>query len=101
MELLGFQDATPERRWVLKIPPILDISATSSNTSPIMTGWVREQVIQDLPQSHDISAAQQHLKKGAVRELHWHRVAEWGFVYSGSVLISAVDEFGKNGRKYA
>jgi oxalate decarboxylase/phosphoglucose isomerase-like protein (cupin superfamily) len=37
-------------------------------------GWLREQVIQDLPQSHDISAAQQHLEKGAIRELHWHRV---------------------------
>jgi oxalate decarboxylase/phosphoglucose isomerase-like protein (cupin superfamily) len=42
-----------------------------------------------------ISAAQQHLRQGAVRELHWHRVAEWGFVYNGSVLISAVDENGK------
>jgi oxalate decarboxylase/phosphoglucose isomerase-like protein (cupin superfamily) len=30
--------------------------------------------VQDLPQSHDIAAAQQHLKKGAIRELHWHRV---------------------------
>lgn len=28
----------------------------------------------DLPASHDIAAAQQHLKKGALRELHWHRV---------------------------
>ena len=37
-------------------------------------GWVREQVIQDLPQSHDIAAAQQHLSKGAIRELHWHKV---------------------------
>jgi oxalate decarboxylase len=35
---------------------------------------VREQVITDLPQSHDIAAAQQHLKQGALRELHWHRV---------------------------
>lgn len=37
-------------------------------------GWVREQVDNDLPASHDIAAAQQHLKKGAIRELHWHRV---------------------------
>jgi oxalate decarboxylase/phosphoglucose isomerase-like protein (cupin superfamily) len=35
---------------------------------------VREQVDTDLPASHDIAAAQQHLKKGAIRELHWHRV---------------------------
>lgn len=55
---------------------------------------MREQVIQDLPQSHDIAAAQQHLTQGAIRELHWHRVAEWGFVYNGSVIISAVDDAG-------
>lgn len=57
---------------------------------------MREQVIQDLPQSHDIAAAQQHLKKGAIRELHWHKVAEWGIVYSGSVIIGAVGEDGKS-----
>ncbi|KAK0730089.1 cupin family protein [Lasiosphaeris hirsuta] len=68
---------------------------SDSKTRIFRGGWLREQVIQDLPQSHDISAAQQHLDKGGVRELHWHRVAEWGFVYAGSVLISAVDEFGR------
>ncbi|KAB5545753.1 oxalate decarboxylase oxdD [Coniochaeta sp. 2T2.1] len=77
------------------VVPNLKWSFSDSRTRLLNGGWVREQVIQDLPQSHDISAAQQHLKKGAVRELHWHRVAEWGFVYSGSVLISAVDEFGR------
>ncbi|RMZ86105.1 hypothetical protein DV737_g78, partial [Chaetothyriales sp. CBS 132003] len=58
-------------------------------------GWTRVQDITSLPQSHDIAAAQQHLRKGALRELHWHKVAEWGFVYKGSVLISAVDEDGQ------
>lgn len=57
-------------------------------------GWTRTQVVTDLPQSHDIAGAQQHLKKGAVRELHWHKVAEWGYVYAGEVLVSAVDEDG-------
>jgi oxalate decarboxylase len=57
-------------------------------------GWVREQVDNDLPASHDIAAAQQHLKKGAIRELYWHRVAEWGQVLFGRVLVS-VDENGR------
>jgi len=57
---------------------------------------VREQVITDLPSSHDIAAAQQHLRKGALRELHWHRVAEWGFLYNGSIIVAAVDENGKH-----
>ncbi|CAI6092695.1 unnamed protein product [Clonostachys chloroleuca] len=82
------------------IVPNLKWSFSDSKTRLLNGGWVREQVIQDLPQSHDIAAAQQHLKKGATRELHWHRVdtnstqAEWGFVYAGRVLINAVDENG-------
>lgn len=59
-------------------------------------GWIREQTVTDLPPSKDISAVQQHLKKGAFRELHWHRVSEWGILTHGSVLLSAVDEDGKN-----
>ncbi|OCL07536.1 oxalate decarboxylase [Glonium stellatum] len=75
--------------------PNLKWRFSDSKTKIFYGGWVREQVVQDLPQSHDISAAQQHLKRGAIRELHWHRVAEWGFVYQGRVLVSAVDENGK------
>ncbi|EFY92299.1 oxalate decarboxylase oxdC, putative [Metarhizium acridum CQMa 102] len=77
------------------IVPNLKWSFSDSKPRILKGGWVREQVIQDLPQSHDISGAQQHLKKGAIRELHWHRVAEWGFVYKGRILVSAVDENGK------
>ncbi|KAF4470313.1 oxalate decarboxylase [Fusarium albosuccineum] len=77
------------------VVPNLKWSFSDSKTRLLKGGWVREQVIQDLPSSHDISGAQQHLVKGAIRELHWHRVAEWGIVYQGSVLISAVDEFGR------
>lgn len=35
---------------------------------------MREQVVTDLPASKDIAAAQLHLTKGALREMHWHRV---------------------------
>lgn len=54
--------------------PNLKWSFSDSKTKLFPGGWVREQVVTDLPASHDISAAQQHLKKGALRELHWHRV---------------------------
>ncbi|KAK1765580.1 Bicupin, oxalate decarboxylase/oxidase [Phialemonium atrogriseum] len=77
------------------VVPNVKWSFSDSKTRLLKGGWVREQVITDLPSSHDIAGAQQHLVKGAVRELHWHRVAEWGIVYAGRVLISAVDEFGR------
>lgn len=54
--------------------PNVKWSFSESQTRLFPGGWSREQVIQDLPQSHDIAGAQQHLKKGAIRELHWHRV---------------------------
>ncbi|MCJ1442296.1 MAG: hypothetical protein MMC23_002789 [Stictis urceolatum] len=71
-------------------------SFSDSKTRLLNGGWVREQVITDLPASHDIAGAQQHLKKGAIRELHWHRVAEWGYVYKGQITVSAIDEEGRN-----
>jgi len=49
-------------------------SFSDSKTRIFRGGWTRQQTIDDLPSSHDIAAAQQHLKKGAIRELHWHRV---------------------------
>ncbi|ORY61380.1 RmlC-like cupin domain-containing protein [Pseudomassariella vexata] len=77
------------------VVPNLKWSFSDSRTRILKGGWVRESVITDLPSSHDISAAQQHLTKGSIRELHWHRVAEWGYVYAGAILVSAVDENGK------
>ena len=52
-------------------------SFSDSKTRLLNGGWVRTQVVTDLPASKDIAAAQQHLRKGAVRELHWHRVVSW------------------------
>lgn len=78
------------------VVPNLKWSFSDSKTRIFAGGWVREQVVTDLPSSKDIAAAQQHLTKGALRELHWHRVAEWGYVYNGSVRVSAVDEHGEN-----
>lgn len=78
------------------VVPNLKWAFSDSKMRLLTGGWVREQVITDLPTSTDISAAQQHLKKGAARELHWHQVAEWGYVYAGQVRVSAVDENGRN-----
>jgi len=49
-------------------------SFSDSKTRIFRGGWTRQQTVDDLPSSHDIAAAQQHLRKGGIRELHWHRV---------------------------
>ncbi|OAL62297.1 oxalate decarboxylase [Trichophyton rubrum] len=87
---IGGQPATdnglvPNMKW----------SFSLSKTRMLYGGWIREQVIQDLPTSHDIAGAQVHLIKGGIRQMHWHRVAEWAYIYAGSFLISAVTEDGQ------
>lgn len=76
------------------VVPNLKWSFSQSKTRITAGGWTRRQTITDLPASHDMSASQQHLAQGAIREPHWHSTAEWGFVYNGSVLVSAVDQDG-------
>lgn len=56
------------------VVPNLKWRFSDSHTRLLDGGWVREQVITDLPESTDIAAAQQHLHKGAIRETHWHKV---------------------------
>jgi oxalate decarboxylase/phosphoglucose isomerase-like protein (cupin superfamily) len=36
------------------------------------------------------------LKTGGVRELHWHKQAEWSIMLAGNARITAVDNDGKN-----
>ena len=55
------------------VVPNLKWSFSLSKTRIFNGGWTRTQVSQDLPQNHDIAGAQQHLRKGAIRELHWHK----------------------------
>ncbi|KAK0529612.1 hypothetical protein OC842_004186 [Tilletia horrida] len=76
--------------------PNLKWSFSLSKTRLLKGGWVREQVVTDLPISKDVAAAEQRLSPYAYRELHWHRVAEWGLVLNGSVRITGNDEDGGN-----
>ncbi|KAF8890751.1 RmlC-like cupin domain-containing protein [Infundibulicybe gibba] len=76
--------------------PNLKWSFSLSHSRLLKGGWVREQAITDLPPSKDIAAAELRLSPNAYRELHWHRVAEWGYILNGTGRISAIDEQGRS-----
>ena len=52
--------------------------------------------MRELPVASQIAGVNMRLKPGAIREMHWHKEAEWGFVLAGSVRITAVDPEGRN-----
>ncbi|KAL1708223.1 RmlC-like cupin domain-containing protein [Schizophyllum commune] len=59
-------------------------------------GWVRQEDETVMPLADEMAGAVIHLEPGAIRELHWHSIAEWVYVINGSTQISAVDTQGRN-----
>jgi len=57
-------------------------------------GWSREVTIRELPESTTLAGVNMHLEPGGVRELHWHKEAEWAFMIKGSARITGFDENG-------
>ncbi|EIW57501.1 oxalate decarboxylase [Trametes versicolor FP-101664 SS1] len=59
-------------------------------------GWARQQNQDVMPIATSMAGVNMRLEAGAVRELHWHKTAEWAYMISGSAQITAVDADGKN-----
>ena len=50
----------------------------------------------ELPVAEDLAGVNMHLKPGGIRELHWHKEAEWAYMLAGRARITAVDAQGRN-----
>ncbi|KAL0945498.1 hypothetical protein HGRIS_000982 [Hohenbuehelia grisea] len=59
-------------------------------------GWARQENIGVMPIAVEMSSVNMRLEAGAVRELHWHKNAEWAYVLKGSTQITAVNAQGQN-----
>jgi oxalate decarboxylase len=59
-------------------------------------GWSREITVRELPAATTIAGVNMRLTPGGVRELHWHKEAEWSFMLAGKARITAVDNDGHN-----
>ncbi len=58
-------------------------------------GWSRQTTIRELPAATTIAGVIMRLKAGAVREMHWHKEAEWAYMIKGKARITAVDHEGR------
>lgn len=58
-------------------------------------GWARQVTQADFQIAEEISGVDMRLAPGAIRELHWHQAAEWGFVTAGAVRITTIDTAGR------
>jgi oxalate decarboxylase len=52
--------------------------------------------VRELPVATKLAGVDMRLEPGGVREMHWHKEAEWGYVLAGSVRLVAIDEQGRS-----
>src|SRR5207237_443560 len=55
-------------------------------------GWGRQTTARELPSAPEIAGVNMRLTPGGVRELHWHKSAEWAYMLKGLARITAVDQ---------
>lgn len=46
--------------------------------------------------SVELAAVNMRLDHGVIRELHWHKEAEWAYILDGEVRVTAIDYEGGN-----
>jgi oxalate decarboxylase len=88
----------------MQIPPATDkgtlpnlrFSFSDAHTRMEDGGWAREVTQRELPVATTLAGVNMRLNPGGVRELHWHKQAEWAYMLTGSARVTAVDPDGRN-----
>jgi oxalate decarboxylase len=76
--------------------PNLKFSYAAAHNRVLSGGWAREVTVRELPVATTLAGVNMRLKPGAIRELHWHKEAEWAYMLAGRARITAVDQEGRN-----
>jgi oxalate decarboxylase len=76
--------------------PNLKFSFAAAHNRVLSGGWAREVTVRELPVSETLAGVNMRLKPGGIREMHWHKEAEWAYMLAGRARITAVDQDGRN-----
>ena len=76
--------------------PNLRYSFSDSHMRLESGGWIRQVTVRELGVSKGIAGVNMRLNAGGVRELHWHKAAEWAYMLYGTARITAIDAQGRN-----
>jgi oxalate decarboxylase len=67
--------------------PNLRFSFADAPTRLETGGWSRQVTARDLGVSKNIGDVNMRLNRGGVRELHWHKAAEWAYMLYGNARV--------------
>jgi oxalate decarboxylase len=75
--------------------PNLKYSFDAAHNRLLSGGWAREVTVRELPIATELAGVNMRLKPGGIREMHWHKEAEWAYMIAGGARITAVDAEGR------
>lgn len=75
--------------------PNLKFSYAAAHNRVLSGGWAREITTRELPVATEVAGVNMRLKPGGIRELHWHKEAEWSYMIAGGARVSVLDEEGR------
>jgi len=76
--------------------PNLKFSFATARNRLLTGGWAREVTVRELPVATTLAGVNMRLTAGGIREMHWHKEAEWAYMLAGTARITAVDAQGRN-----
>jgi oxalate decarboxylase len=76
--------------------PNLKFPFAAAHNRLVSGGWAREVTVREMPVATELAGVNMRLKPGGIREMHWHKEAEWAYMLAGRARITAVDQEGRN-----
>jgi oxalate decarboxylase len=76
--------------------PNLKFSYATARNRLTTGGWAREVTVRELPAATMLAGVNMRLRPGGIREMHWHKEAEWAYMLAGRARITAIDPQGRN-----
>jgi oxalate decarboxylase len=76
--------------------PNLRFSFADAHMRQETGGWTRQVTVRELGVAKQLAGVNMRLNRGGVRELHWHKAAEWAYMLYGTARITGVDAQGRN-----
>jgi oxalate decarboxylase len=76
--------------------PNLKFSFAAARNRLLTGGWAREVTVRELPVATELAGVNMRLKPGGIREMHWHKEAEWAYMLAGRARITAIDDQGRS-----
>lgn len=74
--------------------PNLRFSFSDAHTRRSSGGWTRQVTQRELGVATTIAGVDMRLNAGGIRELHWHKEAEWAYLTYGNARITVLDPAG-------